>query len=442
MNQAAPIHTHAPRVPPRKQLCPVLLAVAVAIAAAVILFPWSASAYQVERAGRLLDSDPTSASAGEALLRALDHNPRNAQAHRLLGELDARRGDWLSAAGHWASFVALRPSDPQGHWSLASACERLAVGEWAQSCGSDKEGRQQALTRLWKSAGQTADGFVRAASSLLPGSSEQAFDYYNRALLLDPESVEAWSGLAAFHRAASEEGPALDAYARVSQLAADPVTKAAALAARGEVLAQAGHWLEASSELAAAVGLAPENGGYHLNYGWYLHQAGGSQSIARSHLREAALLLPTNPWPHIHLAVLAFSAEEYAAALEEAHTAAALDQDLFWAWLWRGKALAATGRLSEAEDSLRRAVHLAPGRVEPHVELGSFLQQARRPSEAIPELEMAVQISPRNTSYLLMMATAYRASDREADAVRTFRAVLELDPGNATAAKALEEIEH
>ncbi len=432
-------------IPRHKGLWLALLVAALALAALAVLFPWYASAYLVERAGRMLDSNPTSEGARATLLQAIGRNPRNAQAYRLLAYLDTERGDGISAADDWAHFVTLRPADPQGYWSLAAACERLAPSDLdrvsGQPCGSGETDRPQALIELWRSAGQSAARFVRAGDTLRESSWDEAMEYYKRALLLDPQSVGAWNGLGTAYRSLAREDLALDAYARAAALSSDPEVAAAAHAARGEILAQELRWSDASAELEAASRLVPEEGKYRLNYGRYLYEAGGDREIARFQLHEAARLLPSNPWPHVYLAILAFAGEEYETALEEAHTATALDEDLFWAWLWRGKALAAAGRLREAEDSLRRAVRLAPEKAEPHAELGLFLGQALRLDDAISELEQAVRLAPNDLVYRFHLAGAYYASGQTDEAIRVYRQILEMDPGNAAAEQALVDLQ-
>jgi len=419
-------------------------AAALLLVGSVILFPRYASAYLVERAGRILNSSPASEDARTLLVRAIERNPRNAQAYRLLACLDTERGDWPSTVSDWGQFVALRPTDPQGYWSLAAACERLAPGDMIRigdhPCGTDEESRPEALARLWRAAGQTSESFLRAGDAAQETSRDEAVEYYKRALLLDPQLAAAWKGLGSAYRSLAKDDLALEAYAAAVELGADPETKASARAARGAILAAKGQWDQARVEMAAAAGLAPTDGTYRLNYGWYLMQAGSDREEARAQLLEAARLLPADPWAHVYLSILAFSGEEYETALEEAHTAAALDRDLFWAWLWRGKALAAVGRLPEAEDSLRRAIYLAPERAEPHAELGQFLAQASRFDEAIAELEKAAQVVPSDLALRFLLAGAYRSGGRATEAVRVYREILELDRGNEEAKQALAEL--
>ena len=430
----------------------VLLAVAGLLAAAIaLLFPWSASAYYVERAGRMLDAgaslDALYQTAEGALRQALAWNPANSQAYRLLAQLHAQRGNWEAAAGAGAHFVALRPMDPQGYWSLSTICELLASSDLSrvsgQPCGTDEKSRQQRLVELWKSAGQSADGFVRAGDALQKEKAwSQAIGFYYRALLLDAQSATAWRGLGEVYQILAEDNLALEAYSQVVAVSLDPEVTAAAHESRGGILAALKRWSEASAELAQAVRLIPDRGAYHLSHGWYLYQSGGDGKVVRSELTEAARLSPANPWPHVHLAALAFADRDYASALAEARTVSELDPGLFWGWLWQGKALANLGRLPEAEQSLRKAVDLAPDKAAAHAELGLFLKQDHRLDAALTQYEEAVRLAPADIGYRLGLADVYRAQGRLAQAVTVYQQILELDPDNAPARQALQELAH
>jgi tetratricopeptide (TPR) repeat protein len=412
-------------------------------------FPWCASAYQVERAGHILDagapSDALYQTAQDALGRALHWNPANAQAYRLLAQLHAQRLDWVDAADAWAHFKALRPTDPQGYWSLAVVCELVASSDLGQvsgqPCGTDEQSRRQRLVQLWRSAGQSAAGFVRAGNALQEKKAwSEAIGFYYRAQLLDDQSATAWKGLGEVYQTLGQDDLALQAYAQVVTLGLDPELTAAAHARRGGILAAEQRWPEASNELAQAVRLIPDRGAYHLDYGWYLYQSGGDKATVRSELAQATRLSPTNPWPHVHLAQLAFASADLVTTLEEASTAAELDPALFWGWLWQGKALAGLGRPAEAEGSLRRAVEVAPGKAAAHAELGSFLKQTLRLEEAVSQYEEAVRLAPADIGYRLGLADVFRAQGRIDQAVSVYRQILELDPANAPAKQALLDL--
>jgi tetratricopeptide (TPR) repeat protein len=433
----------------RRRWMAVVAAVVALTAITLLLFPWIASAYHVEQAGKRLAAPPLAEAGTQAaqneLQRALAWHPENAQAYWLLARTYGKQQDWTAAAEVLSKYVSLRPGDPQGFWELALACEQLAVPELVQvagqPCGADEHSRRARLVQLWRSAGQSTEDLVRAGDHYrLQEEMPQAIAFYERALLLDPESAQAWYRLAEVARLRNETDSALEAYARVVALSPEPGLTALAHSRRGEILAGNGRWAEACRELARAVTLVPDQGQYHLNYGWYLYRAGSPMQNARVELTKAADLLPDNPWPHLRLADLDFAEKDYATMLVRSQQATDLNPNLFWSWVYQGKALRHLGRMAEAEQVLSYAVKLAPDRAAPHLELGHVLKQLERLEGAIDQYKQATVLVPDNVAYHLNLARAYRDNAQTMEAVEEYRRVLELDPDNATAEQALQDL--
>jgi tetratricopeptide (TPR) repeat protein len=312
-----------------------------------------------------------------------------------------------------------------------------------QPCGTDGTSRQAALARFWQAAGQSSDSFVRAGDDQREiGDWEQASAHYRRALLLNPQSAPAWYGQAEVFRARHQEGEALETFARVLALSSDPDLRAKTHNARGEILAGALLWSKASDELDHAVQLAPDQGLYHLNYGWYLHKAGDHPQQARAELTRAAGLLPENPLPHLRLADLDFADGDYAGMLVHAQTAIEIQPALFWSWVSQGRALRYLNRLAEGEQALRHAVELAPDEAVPRIELGHTFAQQGYWDRAINEYEQAILLAPGDLQHYMILGNAYRANGQRSQAVETYQSVLKLDPENAAARQALQELGH
>lgn len=88
----------------------------------VLAFPHLASAYHLEAAGRSIDN-PSSALAH--LQRAIDWQPTNAQAYRVLGKVYRTQANWPAAIEALTSYTTLRPSNSLGHIELAETYEML-----------------------------------------------------------------------------------------------------------------------------------------------------------------------------------------------------------------------------------------------------------------------------------------------------------------------------
>jgi len=445
-----------------------LILLAGVVALGILAFPSAASAYLVERAGRIgelgvegprLPAETLRTGerdAEHALEAALRWRPANAQAYRLLARLHVRQGDLVAAARALAEYVALQPRNPQGHWGLAELCQALATAELGrvagQPCGVDEPSRQAALIRHWQAAGQTATSFVQAGDERVkpaPTTGGQAAEsdwaevlsYYEQALWLDPESAPAWNGLAQGYVATGHKEKAFEAFGNVIAFGADPEMEAAAHDSRGTLLAGDRRWQEAVAEMTAAVALVTDRGQYYLDLGWYRLEAGGDPEATAAALAEAARLMPANPWPPLRLAQLAFSEEDWSGSVKWAEEAIRLQPDLFWGWVWKGQGLRWMGRPGEAEPALREAVRLAPDKAAPHAELGRVLHDQGRFADAVDELARAVSISPQDPWYLLSLADTYRAAGETALAVDAYRRVLALEPENSAAQAALQALQ-
>jgi tetratricopeptide (TPR) repeat protein len=233
---------------------------------------------------------------------------------------------------------------------------------------------------------------------------------------------------------------ALEACARASGVPPGGSRSAQDYYDRGQELAQAGQWGAASAELAQAVALAPEQGTYHLAYGWSLFRTSASVELARAELNRAAERIPDSPWPHLYLAEIALAEGEPDGALRSAQQAVELKPDLFSGWALQGQALRRMGRLQEAEQSLQHAIELAPDKPAPHAEMGCLLEQQKRLDEAVQAYERAVELAPGNAAYCLYLAAAYRAWEHLPQAIAAYQRALELDPGNPVAEKALQAL--
>jgi protein O-GlcNAc transferase len=420
-----------------------LLALAVLSLLGGLAWPWSASAYYVERAGRALASGRAGPQVERQLDRALRWDPHNAQAYRLRARFYEQQGQHIAATEALAAYVALRPANPRGLWALATACEELSALELAgvagQPCGRDDEGRQVVLARLWRSAGYSAATLAEGGDELLQdGKLQEAEVFYQRALVLNPEEPFAWYGLGEVREARGQWEAALEAYGRATAAGTNASVAARGHYRRGQILAAAGRWKEAAAELAQAVALMPKQGAYHLDYGWYVYRAGEPTATAVAELEAAAGLMPHNPAPYLRLASIAFAEQDYETMLAYAQEAIEVQPKQAWGWLFQGQALDRLGRLGEAEGALRRTLELAPGEAAAHDALGHVLTQKGDLAAAVAAYERAVTLAPQNTAYLLRLANTYRANGQTDQVRETYRRVLELDPGNPDATQALE----
>jgi len=103
--------------------------VAVSLSILVLLTPYLVSAYYLEAGGRELDNPDLLANhaalALEHLQKAIEWEPDNAQAYRLLGKAYRAQADWPAAVEALTRYTELRPGNPLGHIELAEVYEAI-----------------------------------------------------------------------------------------------------------------------------------------------------------------------------------------------------------------------------------------------------------------------------------------------------------------------------
>jgi predicted Zn-dependent protease len=97
------------------------------------------------------------------------------------------------------------------------------------------------------------------------------------------------------------------------------------------------------------------------------------------------------------------------------------------------------GRIDAAEESVRRAVRLAPGERDGHVLLASLLFSQEREGEAIDALEDQLGAFPTERSVQLQLAHLYRARSDPRSAARHLGHALRLDPSDSDVRRALAD---
>lgn len=101
-------------------------------------------------------------------------------------------------------------------------------------------------------------------------------------------------------------------------------------------------------------------------------------------------------------------------------------------WFERGSALEADDR-SRAEAAYRRAIALAPGYVDPYLNLGVMLCDAGRCADAVALYRAAVRHCPDVALLHFNLAVALEDLERNAEALAAYEACLRLEPKMADA---------
>jgi tetratricopeptide (TPR) repeat protein len=156
-------------------------------------------------------------------------------------------------------------------------------------------------------------------------------------------------------------------------------------------------------------------------------EARGAHDDGVAGLRRVVADDPSNP---VFRRVLAAALRRSGRTAEAATVLGALgdERDQASAWHERALALAAAGRLDDAEQSERKALALNPLLPEPHNHLGVLLARRGRVEEALARFEAAAALDPNNAEAWNNKGNALRALGRGSDAAAAYRSAGALDP--------------
>jgi Flp pilus assembly protein TadD len=245
--------------------------------------------------------------------RAADLDPRNAEAHRLLGDIAAAGGLEADAEREFTAAVVLDASNGRAEFGLARIAEQQ---------------------KKWNTAAS----------------------HYRRALELEPHNLGAATGLGRSLDAAGDAGGARLAYGRAIEMDS---TSAEARNDFGVLLYRAGDVDAAVQNFSEAAKLKPQEGAYHENLG-RAYRKKGLLKDAEHELAEAARLGPPNAglWSAVgHMRAEQKNAEEARAAFASALEAEPGNEE---AASGLAAALAEAGNFAEAESVLGKALEMNP----------------------------------------------------------------------------------
>ena len=123
--------------------------------------------------------------------------------------------------------------------------------------------------------------------------------------------------------------------------------------------------------------------------------------------RQAAVLQPKDPEPHLACGLLFEKQNQFADATEEYKQALALDPDSSDALTGLANIYMRGQRFSDAEAVLRKLVALHPDDAGAHMQLGRMLAAAGNNDAAIAELQTAVKLAPSDAGAQRDLADLY-----------------------------------
>jgi len=146
--------------------------------------------------------------------------------------------------------------------------------------------------------------------------------------------------------------------------------------------------------------------------------------------RQAAILQPKDPEPHLAAGLLFEQQGKFSDAVEEYKQALALDPSSD-ALTGLANVYMRGRRFPEAEEYLRKLVAAHPGQGAAHVQLGRVLAAEGKNDAAIAELEAGAKLAPADLDVQRELADLYATTGKNEQAESAYRALIAAHPGDA-----------
>jgi len=300
--------------------------------------------------------------------RAVQANPRNAEAHALLGMALQKHRHFKEAVASQRRALQLNPKLVALHGVLAAALHELG----------DYPGAAEAYRRALASQPHDADLQRGLGESLrLCGQADAVLIDARRAMALVPQGIDELMALGLAHRMAGDAGAAADTFCKVTEFAPSSLEA----------------WIERiQAELSAR----------------RLDQA--LRSVANA-LEQA----PRNPGLLASQGTIQRELKQFDAASDSFQRALEIEPDSAAHWCELGIALQSQGRSAEARDMLERSLELAPDRVATLSALTHHYFEAGRWQDALRLVRhtMTLAPSPQAHSTLLFILSHVSADADE-----------------------------
>ena len=223
---------------------------------------------------------------------------------------------------------------------------------------------------------------------LTPATTWLAIEHFTRATTLDPDYALAWAGIAEAFASSPVNGdaPPEEASARAIEAASQAMRADSSLAEAQHVFGQLKFFLEwdwpaAEAAYRRAIGLDGSFAFAHSMLGHLLSQR-GRHNEALLLMRQARELDPLSAVHQAMSSQVAFQAGDYAAALDHAERAIAIDPEFWVGFMMRGQAHEQVGHAEMALKALAAAARLSGGNSKPISTRGYVLARQGRRQEA------------------------------------------------------------
>jgi len=271
---------------------------------------------------------------------------------------------------------------------------------------------------------------IQAESAIEKQDYATAEPLLKKVVAQDPENYAAWFDLGFLYNAIGKTDDSIVAYRK--SVAAKPGVFETNLNL-GLMLVKANQpdaeqFLRAATKLKPTAQVAEGQARAWLSLGHLLETSNPDRAIDA--FKQAALLDPKDPEPHLSAGPILEGLNRFADAEQEYKQAFAIDPSSADALTGMANIYMRGHRYTEAEEILRKLVALHPNDAGAHMQLGRMLAADGQNDPAIAELQVALKLAPADPSLQLDLADLYTNAKKYDLAEAQYRSLLAAKPND------------
>ena len=379
-------------------------------------------------AGTMGEVDLDAAAAN--LERAVFIDPRLAAAHRVLGILELRRGEFDSARHRFARSLALREGNDVASL-LGKGRAQLARGRTDRAL--ELVSRALTMRPSSLSARYELSRVLWEVERL-----DEAFEQARQVVARQPEHLGARRVLVLIHASRGDRSALVSQLEAVLELAPDDdearLDLAAAYAAAGRDDDALGVYRDVLDEEPRHLQAVKFVGDIHLRR--------GDVDEAIASYERALEIDPADARPYFLLgAAYVTAGEDYRASQIYDAALRRFPHHRHEAYNNLGTLAHRQSRFAEAAGHLDRAVRLAPERARYRYNLALSLSRSGRESQALEHVDVGLDLEPENAELHYLRGVVLLRQERREEAVAAFDRTLSLEPDHGRAAEHLARLD-
>ena len=333
---------------------------------------------------------------------------------------------WHQAKHHCQRLLKLEPRDAQAHQLLGLIHIQLAG--IASSSDSKKEHTrraQQAFQAATLIAPQMFDAMLNLGNAHLQLHEPQdALGAYREALTLNPQSDLVFAGLAEAQRQLGHHEQAMAHLQRATELAPE---KHGYWVKIGNILRELQRHEEAIACYEGAISLEPDQAEAYAQMSLSMAEL-GHRDAALGCCKIALEIDPCQATALHHRALIQMQSDDKQAALDSLNATLALQPQLPSAWASKGSLLVGQKNYAEALSALSHAIELGASSADIFQQRALCLQDMERLDEAINDLEKALSLDPQHALSLMTLGVISQNLNRYDSAIHLYTQAIQIDP--------------